>query len=173
MVCHYCEFTKEKLMECPICHSNDINERGMGTEKLEIEVSKLFPNAKILRMDFDTTRIKNSYQKIIKSFTDKEYDILIGTQMIAKGLDFPNVTLVGVINGDASLNIPDFRSGERTFQLLNQVAGRSGRSNLNGEVIIQGFNIDHYSLICVKNNDYLSFYNKEISLRKSLAIRLL
>ena len=168
MVCHYCEFTKEKLMECPICHSNDINERGMGTEKLEIEVSKLFPNAKILRMDFDTTRIKNSYQKIIKSFTDKEYDILIGTQMIAKGLDFPNVTLVGVINGDASLNIPDFRSGERTFQLLNQVAGRSGRSNLNGEVIIQGFNIDHYSLICVKNNDYLSFYNKEISLRKKL-----
>ena len=168
MVCHYCNYETNKLFKCPNCGSTDIKERGMGTEKLEEEVIKEFDNAKVVRMDVDTTRTKQAHKKIITGFENEKYNVLIGTQMIAKGLDFPKVTLVGVINGDASLNIPDFRSGERTFQLLNQVAGRAGRSDLQGEVIIQGFNIDHYSLICAKNHDYLSFYNEEMKIRKIL-----
>ena len=168
MVCHYCNYETNKLFKCLNCGSSDIKERGMGTEKLEEEVVKEFSNAKVVRMDVDTTRTKQAHKKIINDFENEKYNILIGTQMIAKGLDFPKVTLVGVINGDASLNIPDFRSAERTFQLLNQVAGRAGRSNLKGEVIIQGFNIDHYSLICAKNHDYLSFYNEEMKIRKIL-----
>ena len=168
MVCHYCNYETNKLFKCPNCGSTDIKERGMGTEKLEEEITKEFSKAKVVRMDVDTTRTKQAHKKIITDFENEKYNILIGTQMIAKGLDFPNVTLVGVINGDATLNIPDFRSGERTFQLLNQVAGRAGRSSLLGEVIIQGFNTDHYSLICAKNHDYLSFYNEEMKIRKIL-----
>lgn len=168
MVCHYCNYEANKLYKCPNCESHDIKERGMGTEKLEEEVLKEFNGAKVVRMDVDTTRTKQAHKKIINDFEHGIYNILIGTQMIAKGLDFPKVTLVGVINGDASLAIPDFRSGERTFQLLNQVSGRAGRSNLSGEVIIQGFNIDHYSLVCAKNHDYLSFYNEEMKIRKIL-----
>ncbi len=168
MVCHYCNYETNKLYKCPSCHSENIKERGMGTEKLEEEIVKEFPSAKLIRMDIDTTRTKQAHKKIITDFENEKYNILIGTQMIAKGLDFPKVTLVGVINGDASLNIPDFRSGERTFQLLNQVAGRAGRNNLKGEVIIQGFNIDHYSLICAKNHNYISFYNEEMKIRKIL-----
>ena len=168
MVCHYCNYETNKLFKCPNCGSTDIKERGMGTEKLEEEITKEFSKAKVVRMDVDTTRTKQAHKKIITDFENEKYNILIGTQMIAKGLDFPKVTLVGVINGDATLNIPDFRSGERTFQLLNQVAGRAGRSSLLGEVIIQGFNTDHYSLICAKNHDYLSFYNEEMKIRKIL-----
>ena len=168
MVCHYCNYETNKLFKCPNCGSTDIKERGMGTEKLEEEIIKEFSKAKVVRMDVDTTRTKQAHKKIITDFENEKYNILIGTQMIAKGLDFPKVTLVGVINGDATLNIPDFRSGERTFQLLNQVAGRAGRSSLLGEVIIQGFNTDHYSLICAKNHDYLSFYNEEMKIRKIL-----
>lgn len=168
MVCHYCNYETNKLFKCPNCGSTDIKERGMGTEKLEEEITKEFSKAKVVRMDVDTTRTKQAHKKIIADFENEKYNILIGTQMIAKGLDFPKVTLVGVINGDATLNIPDFRSGERTFQLLNQVAGRAGRSSLLGEVIIQGFNTDHYSLICAKNHDYLSFYNEEMKIRKIL-----
>ena len=168
MVCHYCNYETNKLFKCPNCGSTDIKERGMGTEKLEEEITKEFSKAKVVRMDVDTTRTKQAHKKIITDFENEKYNILIGTQMIAKGLDFPKVTLVGVINGDATLNIPDFRSGERTFQLLNQVAGRAGRSSLLGEVIIQGFNPDHYSLICAKNHDYLSFYNEEMKIRKIL-----
>ena len=168
MVCHYCNYETNKLYKCPECNSTDIKERGMGTEKLEQEVINEFSNAKVVRMDVDTTRTKQAHQKIINDFENLKYNILIGTQMIAKGLNFPKVTLVGVLNGDASLNIPDFRSGERTFQLLNQVAGRAGRSNLLGEVIIQAFNIDHYSLVYAKKHDYLSFYNEEMRIRKIL-----
>ncbi|MEG2322489.1 MAG: primosomal protein N' [Bacilli bacterium] len=168
MICHYCNHEENKLTVCPICQSRDINERGMGTEKLEQEVNKLFPYAKTLRMDVDTTRTKKAHQNIIKAFEKEEYNILIGTQMIAKGLDFPKVTLVGVINADASLAIPDFRSGERTFQLLSQVSGRSGRSALTGEVVIQGFNIDHYSLIKAATNDYIGFYKEEMKIRSIL-----
>jgi len=168
MHCHYCNYETNKLYSCPSCKSKDINERGMGTEKLEQELSNIFETARIVRMDVDTTRNKNAHKKIIQDFENFKYDILVGTQMIAKGLDFPKVTLVGVINADSTLALPDFRSAERTFGLLNQVSGRSGRSNLPGEVIIQAFNTEHYSLEYSKKNDYLSFYNKEMSIRKTL-----
>lgn len=167
MNCHYCNYEVPKLKECPICHS-PLNERGIGTEQLEEMTANLFPKARVIRMDVDTTSTKSAHEKIIKAFANQEYDILIGTQMIAKGLNFPNVTLVGVINGDSTLTIPDFRSAERTFQLLNQVSGRSGRANLEGHVIIQGFNMEHYSILCAANHDYRSFYLKEMGIRKVL-----
>lgn len=166
--CHYCNYTTYKPIECSNCHSKSISNLGMGTEKLEEEVKKEF-NCRVIRMDVDTTTKKGSHEKIITDFRNKKYDILIGTQMISKGLDFDNVTLVGVINGDASLNIPDFRSSERTFDLLNQVAGRSGRSTKSGKVIIQGFNLDHYSIIMASNHDYIGFYNEEMKIRKILS----
>lgn len=168
MHCHYCNYETNKLYICPSCKSRDINDRGMGTEKLELELISEFENARVVRMDQDTTRNKNAHRKIITDFENHKYDILVGTQMISKGLDFPLVTLVGVINADASLSIPDFRSAERTFQLLNQVSGRSGRSLKKGEVVIQAFNTNHYSLEYACKNDYISFYNKEMSIRKTL-----
>lgn len=168
MRCHYCGYGKAKITKCPKCGSLDINEFGMGTQKLEEEVIKTFKNAKVIRMDIDTTSKKGAHERIINDFKNEKYNILIGTQMIAKGLDFPKVTLVGVLNGDASLNIPDFRSGERTFDLLNQVAGRAGRSKEKGIVIIQGFNINHYSIVKASNHDYIGFYNDEIDIRKKL-----
>lgn len=168
MRCHYCGYTHYRYIECPDCHSKNMNEFGMGTEKLEQYVQSVFPLAKTIRMDIDTTSRKGSHERIITKFRNHEADILIGTQMISKGLDFPNVTLVGVINGDASLNIPDFRSSERTFQLLNQVSGRAGRGDKPGTVYIQGFNIDHYSIVLASIHDYETFYNKEIELRKKL-----
>ena len=167
LVCHYCNYTTFKPLKCPECGSSDINNLGIGTEKLEEETKKLF-NARVVRMDIDTTQNKGSHSRIIRSFKNKEYDILIGTQMVAKGLDFEDVTLVGVLNGDAGLNIPDFRSGERTFSLLNQVAGRSGRSKKAGKVIIECFNIDHYSIKYASKNDYIGFYNEEMNIRKKL-----
>lgn len=168
MRCHYCGYGKAKLTICPECESKDINSFGMGTEKLEQYIKEEFKDSRVIRMDIDTTTTKGSHELITESFRNGEYDILIGTQMIAKGLDFPRVTLVGVINGDASLNIPDFRSAERTFQLLNQVAGRAGRSDLKGEVIIQGFNVDHYSIIKASRHDYLGFYEEELNIRRIL-----
>ena len=167
MRCHYCGYATYKIKKCPVCKSEDINEFGLGTEKLE-EIVKMMFKCNVVRMDVDTTSKKGAHAKILDDFKNQKYNILIGTQMIAKGLDFPNVTLVGVINGDASLNIPDFRSGERTYSLLNQVAGRAGRGEKKGEVVIQGFNIDHYSIVCASNHDYLSFYNMEMNLRKKL-----
>ncbi len=168
MRCHYCGYGNKKLTICPNCHSEDINSFGLGTQKLEEYLLENFSNARVVRMDVDTTTKKGSHERIIEDFKKHKYNILVGTQMISKGLDFPLVTLVGVLNGDASLNIPDFRSGERTFQLLNQIAGRAGRGELSGEVIIQGFNLDHYSIKTACNNDYLSFYNEEMKLRKKL-----
>ena len=165
--CHYCDYTTYKPNKCPNCNSLNMQDLGMGTEKLEEEVKKVF-NARVVRMDVDTTAKKGSHERIINDFKNKKYDILIGTQMISKGLDFEDVTLVGVINGDASLNIPDYRSSERTFSLLNQVAGRSGRSKKQGKVIIQGFNIDHYSIVKSSQNDYIGFYNEEMRIRKLL-----
>ena len=166
--CHYCNYTTYKPKKCTNCNSENINEFGIGTEKLEEEINKLFSKAKTIRMDIDTTRKKGSHNRIITDFRNKKYNILIGTQMIAKGLDFEDVTLVGVVNGDATLNIPDFRSGERTYCLLNQVAGRSGRSTKKGKVIIQCFNKDHYSIIHASKHDYLSFYQEDMSIRKKL-----
>lgn len=167
MKCHYCDYTTFKPIKCPECKSDDINQFGIGTERLEEEINKIF-DARVIRMDIDTTSLKGSHEKILNSFQNHEYDILIGTQMISKGLDFSNVTLVGVINGDASLNIPDFRSSERTYSLLNQVAGRAGRGVLPGSVIIQGFNLEHYSILKAKIHDYDGFYDEEMKVRKAL-----
>jgi len=166
--CHYCGYATSKMIKCPNCKSEDITYTGMGTEKLEELIKENFIGAKVLRMDVDTTSLKGAHERIISSFRKGEANILLGTQMISKGLDFPNVTLVGVINGDASLNIPDFRASERTFDLLSQVSGRAGRSNDLGKVIIQGFNITHYSILKAKDNDYKGFYDEEIKIRKKL-----
>lgn len=165
--CHYCNYSVKNVNICPVCGSNNIKDYGLGTEKLEEELNKMF-NAKIVRMDMDTTSRKGMHEKIIEDFGNQKYDILLGTQMIAKGLDFPKVTLVGVINADASLNVPDFRSAEVTFQLLSQVSGRAGRGNLNGEVIIQSYNPEHYSINYAKNHDYFNFYKEEMQIRKTL-----
>ena len=168
MKCHYCDYKAPRLLECPNCHSKHINSLGMGTERLEALIKEAFEKAKVIRMDQDTTRNKGAHKRIIDDFKDGKYNVLVGTQMIAKGLDFPNVTLVCVVNGDASLNIPDFRSSERTYELLSQVSGRAGRGEKLGEVIIQGFNVNHYSIIYAKENDYESFYNEEMKIRKVL-----
>ncbi len=168
MRCHYCGYGRRRLEVCPSCKSLDINEFGMGTQRLEEYIGKTFPTSRVIRMDMDTTSKKGSHEMIIDSFRNLEFDILIGTQMISKGLDFPKVTLVGVLNGDATLNIPDFRSAERTFQLLNQVAGRSGRGDISGEVIIQSYNIDHYSILKASTHDYVGFYNEELKIRQVL-----
>ena len=166
--CHYCGHGEKVYLNCPECGEKSLNNLGVGTQKIEEELSKIFPNNKIVRMDYDTTSKKGMHEKIIEDFKNHEYDILLGTQMVAKGLDFPNVTLVGVINADTSLNIPDFRSSENTFSLLDQVAGRSGRSEKEGKVIIQTFNPDHYAIKLVKEHDYISFYNMEMQIRRKL-----
>ena len=166
--CHYCGYTLFKSDKCPECKEYTIRDFGLGTEKLEEEIKRLFPNARIVRMDADTTVRKGSHEKIIKSIENRDYDIIIGTQMISKGLDFKYVTLVGVINADESLNIPDFRSGERTFSLLCQVAGRAGRSDLKGNVIIQTFNPDNITLNLASHQDYKGLFNYEMNLRKKL-----
>jgi len=168
MRCHYCGYADKKLNVCPECGSNEIKDLGTGTQRIEEELNSMFPNARIVRMDVDTTSKKGSHERIINDFRQEKYDILLGTQMIAKGLNFPKVTLVGVINADTSLNIPDFRSGERTFQLLSQVAGRAGRNELPGEVIIQTYNPEHYSIYLTKTHDYESFYIKEMNIRKQM-----
>ena len=165
--CHYCGFSIKKYLRCPKCNSDDLKDLGLGTQKLEEELNKRY-NARVVRMDIDTTSKKGEHQKIIEDFGEHKYDILVGTQMISKGLDFPLVTLVGVINADASLNIPDFRSSERTFQLLSQVSGRAGRSDKKGEVIIQTYNNEHYSILLAKRHDYLTFYKEEMKIRKLL-----
>lgn len=165
--CHYCGYAVKKYLECPKCHSHDLKDYGLGTQKLEEELLKRY-DARVVRMDMDTTSKKGAHQKIIEDFGEHKYDILVGTQMIAKGLDFPLVTLVGVINADASLNVPDFRSSERTFQLLCQVSGRAGRAEYPGEVVIQTYNNDHYSILLSRNHDYMTFYQEEMKIRKQL-----
>lgn len=166
--CHYCGYATKKIEECPNCQENSITTIGVGTEKIEEELKKYIKEARVVRMDFDTTSRKGAHKKIITAFKEKKYDILLGTQIVAKGLDFEDVTLVGVINADTSLNIPDFRSSETTFSLLSQVAGRSGRSKKRGEVIIQTYNPNHYAIEYVKKHDYIGFYQKEMLIRKEL-----
>lgn len=166
--CHYCGYTTFKNDICPNCHDDSLNYLGLGTEKVELELKNMFPSASIVRMDQDTTSKKGSHEKIINDFKERKYDILLGTQMISKGLDFPYVTLVGIINADTTLNIPDFRSNERTFALLYQASGRAGRGDLKGEVLIQTYNPDNFVLNCVKNNDFNSFYDYEMNIRKIL-----
>ena len=168
MNCHYCGFSKEIPHVCPNCQSRSIRYYGTGTQKAYDELAELFPEARILRMDVDTTRKKGSHQALLEQFGNGEADILLGTQMIAKGLDFPNVTLVGVLNADTALNLPDFRSSERTFQLLTQVAGRAGRAEKAGQVLIQSYNPNHYAIRFAKNQDYEGFYAYEMGIRRQL-----
>ena len=165
--CHYCGYATTYPKVCPECKEEALRDLGVGTEKIEEEVKSLFGNSKVLRMDVDTTSKKNAHQKRIESFAKGEANILIGTQMVAKGLDFPNVTLVGVLNTDTSLMIPDFRSSETTFDLLSQVAGRSGRAK-EGLVVFQTYNKDHYAISCASNHDYLTFYKEEMAIRKMM-----
>ncbi|WP_129596352.1 primosomal protein N' [Anaerophilus nitritogenes] len=164
--CHYCGFIQNPPSLCPKCSSKYIKYFGVGTEKIERITKKYFPNANVARLDLDTTTKKGSMDQIIERFKKRELDILIGTQMIAKGLDFPNVTLVGVIAGDTSLNLPDFRASEKTFQLITQVAGRAGRGDLLGNVIVQTYEPEHFSIQAAKKHDYKSFYYEEILLRR-------
>ena len=168
MNCHYCGFSKDIPQACPNCKSRSIRYYWTGTQKAYDELAELFPQARILRMDVDTTRKKGSHQALLDQFGRGEADILLGTQMIAKGLDFPNVTLVGVLNADTALNLPDFRSSERTFQLLTQVAGRAGRAEKAGQVLIQSYNPQHYAIRFAKDQDYEGFYAYEMGIRRQL-----
>ncbi|WP_429975653.1 primosomal protein N' [Enterococcus sp. DIV0086] len=165
MKCHYCGHEERIPYRCPNCGQDKIRYYGTGTQKVEEELQTLLPESRILRMDVDTTRRKGAHEKILRTFGEGQANILLGTQMIAKGLDFPNVTLVGVLNADTALNLPDFRSSERTFQLLTQVSGRAGRAEKPGEVIIQSFNPEHYAIQLAKAQDYEDFYTKEMYIR--------
>lgn len=166
MVCHYCGYRQPVPKVCPSCGSKYISGFKAGTQKIEAMVAKRFPQARILRMDYDTTRAKDAYEKILQAFSNHEADILIGTQMIVKGHDFSNVTLVGVLAADMSLHVNDFHAAERTFALLTQAAGRAGRGKLPGNVVIQTYDPDHYAIRTAKEQDYEAFYDKEIGYRR-------
>lgn len=166
--CHYCGYAEQAPEVCPECGSEHIRFFGTGTQRVEEELAKLFPGIRVIRMDVDTTTEKGSHEKLLKQFRDKKADVLLGTQMVAKGLDFPDVTLVGVITADSALNLPDFRAAEKTFQLLTQVAGRAGRHQLPGEVVIQSYTPEHYSIIHASGHDYLTFVKDELKHRKAL-----
>ncbi|KRK97998.1 primosomal protein N [Secundilactobacillus odoratitofui DSM 19909 = JCM 15043] len=165
MKCHYCGHEEPIPRVCPNCRGHHIRYYGTGTQKVEAELHELLPDARIIRMDVDTTRRKGAHERLLKQFGDHQADILLGTQMIAKGLDFPDVTLVGVLNADTSLGLPDFRASERTFQLLTQVSGRAGRADKPGQVFIQTYNPDHYAIQLAKRQDYEQFFVKEMRLR--------
>lgn len=166
--CHYCNYQMPMPVTCPDCGSRYIRYFGIGTQRVEEEITKIFPGIKTLRMDRDTTARKGSHERLLAAFRDHQADVLIGTQMIAKGLHLPRVTLVGVVSADTSLHIPDFRAAERTFQLLTQVAGRAGRGSRPGEVVIQTYDPDHYSIKAAQNHDYSGFLAQELPLRKAL-----
>ncbi|EQC0677298.1 primosomal protein N' [Listeria innocua] len=166
MKCHYCGHEERVPNHCPSCEGEHIRYFGTGTQKVEESLTKLIPEARVIRMDVDTTRTKGAHEKLLKSFRNHEADILLGTQMIAKGLDFPDITLVGVLNADTMLHLPDFRASERTFQLLTQVSGRAGRHERTGEVVVQSYNPEHYSIEFAKQHDFIGFYNHEMKLRK-------
>ena len=165
--CHYCGYRVASSSICPKCHEEAIKDLGLGTEKLESLLLKKY-NTKVLRMDADTTSTKNAHRKLINEFSSHKYNILVGTQMISKGLNFENVSLVGIINPDASLSIPDFRSSERTYELLSQTSGRVGRFDLPGKVIIQTYNPNNYVYQNVVKNDFESFFNYEMNIRHKL-----
>jgi len=168
LICHYCGFTSGIPVKCPSCGSVNIRQFGAGTQKVEEEVLKSFPAASVIRMDMDTTSGKNAHDELLSRFRRDNINIMVGTQMIAKGHDFPNVTLVGVLAADSILNIPDFRASERTFQLLTQVAGRAGRGANPGRVVIQSYNMEDYSINAACRQDYEQFYSQEINIRKQL-----
>jgi primosomal protein N' (replication factor Y) len=164
--CHYCGWAQPVLQACPACGSAQLKQQGFGTERLENYLQEILPEARIGRMDADTMAERNAHTRLLEAFGRGDYDILLGTQMIAKGLDFPRVTLVGVVGADLGLYIPDFRSSERTFQLLTQVAGRAGRAHRAGQVVVQTFSPEHYVIDCARHHDYLRFYQQEIKLRQ-------
>jgi primosomal protein N' (replication factor Y) len=164
--CHYCGYHQSSINVCPACGSVHIEQKGFGTERVEEELSLIFPEAKISRLDVDSTRTRNGLQQIISDFQEKKTDILIGTQMVAKGLDFDNVTLIGVINADTLLNYPDFRAFERSYQLLAQVAGRAGRRDKQGKVVIQAYDDKHRIIAQVIENKYQEMYTDEIRERR-------
>ena len=165
MQCHYCGHEEPIPRKCQNCGSDKIRFFGTGTQKVEQQLQQILPQARVLRMDVDTTRRKGAHERLLARFGNHDADILLGTQMIAKGLDFPEVTLVGVLNADTSLELPDLRASERTFQLLTQVAGRAGRAQKAGEVLIQTFNPDHYAIKLAQKQDYEDFFQKEMYLR--------
>jgi len=166
LLCHYCNYAQRVPQQCPQCGSDHIQMLGSGSEKVEDELHRAFPTARIARLDRDTAAGKNSVEQILGGFREGNYDILVGTQMIAKGHDIPNVTFVGVVNADTGLGMPDFRAAERTFQLLTQVAGRAGRHHLPGTVLVQTLNPDHYAIVCAGLQDYSRFYQKELEFRR-------
>jgi primosomal protein N' (replication factor Y) len=168
LVCHTCNYHRQVPKQCPQCSSPQIRQFGTGTEKVEIDIQALFPEAHVLRWDAETTRQKGAHDFLLQAFMNHQADILIGTQMLAKGLDLPLVTLVGVVLADVGLQLPDYNAGERTFQLLTQVAGRAGRSPLGGKVILQTFNPDHYAIRAASRHDYSGFYRQEMEFRKRL-----
>ena len=166
LVCHYCGYEEEKPERCPACGSRHIGEFRAGTQQIEDIVKAQFPQARVLRMDMDTTREKDGHEKILSAFANEEADVLVGTQMIVKGHDFPNVTLVGILAADMSLYADDYRAGERTFQLLTQAAGRSGRGSRRGEAVIQTYSPEHYAVVTAAAQDYEAFYQEEIRYRE-------
>jgi len=167
--CHFCGYSAASSSNCPACGSSNIMHLGLGTEKVEEIVKSMFPDARTVRMDHDTTRRKGALLNILRDLKNQKIDILIGTQMVAKGHDFPNITLVGIVCADLSLSFPDFRAGERTFQVLTQVAGRAGRGQIPGEVILQTYNPNHFSILAARDQDFKRFYNHEINFRKVLS----
>lgn len=166
--CHSCMRLYPPVMDCAKCHSVRVGHFGIGTQKVEEEVKRLFPFAKMARLDKDVSQARHAYEKIYRAFQKRELDLLIGTQIIAKGFDFPGVTLVGVVDADVTLHLPDFRAAERTFQLITQVAGRTGRGDRRGQVLVQTHHPDHYALDAAKEHDYVRFYEREIQDRKEL-----
>jgi primosomal protein N' (replication factor Y) len=167
-LCHYCGYAEKVPSLCPKCSSEHIYFLGVGSEKVEEELHRAFPTARIARLDRDTVTGKRQYETILQDYREGNYDILVGTQMIAKGHDIPNVTLVGVVSADMGLGMPDFRAAERTFQLLTQVAGRAGRGSVPGIVLIQTINPDHYAVRMAAAQDYQAFYEKELNFRKMM-----
>jgi primosomal protein N' (replication factor Y) len=165
--CHYCGYSEYTVQKCKSCGALDVQIKGLGTEKIEEELQGFFPEASIQRLDFDTTRKKHAYEQIINDFENQKIDILIGTQMVTKGLDFKKVSLVGIMNADSLLSFPDFRAYERSFQLMAQVAGRAGRAKKQGKVLIQTYSASHQIIEAVQKNDYLSMYNIEMLERKT------
>ena len=166
--CHRCGYTRKMLEICPHCHSNQIRAYGLGSEKVETEAGALFPSARVLRWDWETTRQKDAHEIILGHFAAHRADILVGTQMLAKGLDLPLVTLVGIVLADVGLNLPDPFAAERTFNLLTQVAGRAGRSALGGRVVLQTFQPEHYAIQAASRHDYAGFYSRELDERRKL-----
>lgn len=168
LICHYCNFRLSPPRICPACNEDYLMYKGTGTQRVETELKKIMPEARVGRMDSDSMSKRGAHTKILRDFKDHKLDVIVGTQMIAKGLDFPKVTMVGVVSADANLNLPDFRSGERTFSLITQVAGRAGRGDIGGEVVVQTYTPDHYAVSFAAKHDYHGFYDREIEARREL-----